>query len=346
MRAAVIREHGSYDKVRIERFATPYVEAADDVIVRVRACALNRLDIFVRQGLSGPGVRAVRLPHISGVDVAGEIAEVGSGVQRRRLGDRVVLYPGLSCGCCASCMRGEDTMCRDYRIFGEDTYGGLAEYCRIGVENLETIPDHVPFEQAAALPTAYTTAWRMVVTVGNLRPQERILVLGAGGGVGTATVQIARRLGAYVYGVTSGQARAQRLREIGANRTLDRLIEDFESVVANETEGLGVDMVVNPVGGSTWRPAIRSLATGGRMLICGATIGDDPDLSIREIYQSHRQILGAPLGNRRDFRAVLDLLSRGELEPSVHATMPLEMVAEAHRLMEEGMSFGKVVLVP
>jgi NADPH:quinone reductase-like Zn-dependent oxidoreductase len=346
MRAAVIREHGSYDKVRIEHFAKPSVEAADDVIVRVRACALNRLDIFVRQGLSGPRVRAVRLPHISGVDVAGEIVEVGSGVQRRRPGDRVVLYPGLSCGRCASCMRGEDTMCRDYRIFGEDTYGGLAEYCRISAENLETIPDHVPFEQAAALPTAYTTAWRMVVTVGNLRPQERILVLGAGGGVGTATVQIARRLGAYVYGVTSGQARAQRLREIGANRTLDRLIEDFESVVANETEGLGVDMVVNPVGGSTWRPAIRSLATGGRMLICGATIGDDPDLSIREIYQSHRQILGAPLGNRRDFRAVLDLLSRGELEPSVHATMPLEMVAEAHRLMEEGMSFGKVVLVP
>jgi NADPH:quinone reductase-like Zn-dependent oxidoreductase len=237
-------------------------------------------------------------------------------------------------------------MCRHYRIFGEDTHGGLAEYCRICAGNLEPLPDNVPFEQAAALPTAYTTAWRMVVTVGNLRPQERVLVLGAGGGVGVAAVQIARRLGAYVFGVTSGSDRTQRLEEVGVGRVIDRLTEDFESVVMNETEGSGVDVVVNPVGGATWRPAIRSLAMGGRMLICGATIGDDPDLSIREIYQSHRQILGAPLGNRQDFRSVLDVLSRGEMEPAIHATMPLEVVAEAHRLIEEGKSFGKVVLLP
>jgi NADPH:quinone reductase-like Zn-dependent oxidoreductase len=346
MRAAVIREHGGPEKVRVEQMPRPSVEAPDDVIVRVRACALNRLDIFARQGISGPGVRAVHLPHISGVDVAGEVTEVGMGVERWRPGHRVVLYPGLSCGHCGACARGEDTMCRHYRIFGEDTHGGLAEYCRIGAGNLESLPDDVPFEQAAALPTAYTTAWRMVVTVGNLRPQERVLVLGAGGGVGVAAVQIARRLGAYVFGVTSGSDRAQRLEEVGVGRVIDRLTDDFESVVMNETSGSGVDVVVNPVGGATWRPAIRSLAMGGRMLICGATIGDDPDLSIREIYQSHRQILGAPLGNRQDFRSVLDMLSRGEIKPAIHATMPLEAVAEAHRLIEEGKSFGKVVLLP
>lgn len=345
MRAAVIREHGGYDKVRVERFARPSVEAPDDVVVRVRACALNRLDLFARQGISGPGVRAVRLPHISGVDVAGEVAEVGPEVQGWRPGDRVVLYPGISCGRCGPCARGEDTMCRNYLIFGEDTHGGLAEYCRIPAKNLEPLPDHIPFEQGAALPTAYTTAWRMVITIVELRPEERVLVLGAGGGVGTAAVQIARRVGAYVFGVASGEDRVQRLREIGANRPIDRLHEDFESVVAQETSGLGVDMVINPVGGSTWRPAIRSLIVGGRMLICGATIGDNPELSIREIYQSHRQVLGAPLGNRRDFRAVLDLLFRGELEPVLHDTMPLEEVSEAHRLIEEGMVFGKVVLM-
>jgi NADPH:quinone reductase-like Zn-dependent oxidoreductase len=152
-------------------------------------------------------------------------------------------------------------------------------------------------------------------------------------------------VGAFVFEVASGEDRVQRLREIGANRPIDRSNEDFESVVAQETGELGVDMVINPVGGSTWRPAIRSLIVGGRMLICGATIGDNPELSIREIYQSHRQILGAPLGNRRDFRAVLDLLSRGELEPVLHDTMPLEEVSEAHRLIEEGMVFGKVVLM-
>lgn len=237
-------------------------------------------------------------------------------------------------------------MCGDYRIFGEDTHGGLAEYCRIGASNLEPLPDHVPFEAAAALPVAYTTAWRMVVTVGRLQPQESVLVLGASGGVGAAAVQISRRLGAYVFGVTSGRERAQRLAEIGANRTIDRSTEDFEAVVADETGGRGVDVVINPVGGPTWRPAVRSLAMDGRMLICGATTGDDPDISIREIYQSHRRILGAPMGNRRDFRAVLDLLSRGELEPVIHAKMPLEAISEAHRMIEEGNAFGKVVLVP
>jgi NADPH:quinone reductase-like Zn-dependent oxidoreductase len=346
MRAAVIREHGGPENMRVEQMPRPSVEAPDDVVVRVRACALNRLDIFARQGISGPGVRAVQLPHISGVDVAGEVAEVGTEVKRWRPGHRVVLYPGLSCGHCGACERGEDTMCRHYRIFGEDTHGGLAEYCRIGAGNLESLADDVPFEQAAALPTAYTTAWRMVVTVGNLRPQERVLVLGAGGGVGVAAVQIARRLGAYVFGVTSGSDRAQRLEEVGVGRVIDRLTEEFESVVMNETGGSGVNVVVNPVGGATWRPAIRSLAMGGRMLICGATIGDDPDLSIREIYQSHRQILGAPLGNRQDFQSVLDVLSRGEIEPVIHATMPLEAVAEAHRLIEVGKSFGKVVILP
>ena len=237
-------------------------------------------------------------------------------------------------------------MCREYRIFGEDTHGGLAEYCRIRAGNLEPLPEHVPYEQAAVLPVAYTTAWRMVITVGDLLPQERVLVLGAGGGVGTAAVQIARRVGAYVFGVTRGEERVRCLLEVGADRVIDRAIEDFESVVIEETEGTGVDMVINPVGGSTWRPAIRSLGAGGRMLICGATIGDDPELSIREIYQSHRRILGAPLGNRRDFRAVLDLLSRGELRPRIYTTMSLEDVAEAHRVVEEGEAFGKVVVVP
>ena len=181
MRATVIREHGGYDKVRVERFPKPSVREPGDVVVRVRACALNRLDVFARQGLSGSGVRAVRLPHISGVDVAGEVAEAGPGVWGWRPGDRVVLYSGLTCGHCEFCARGEETMCSAYRIFGEDTHGGLAEYCRIPASNLEPLPDHIPFELAAAAPTACTTAWRMAVTVGNLRPHERVLVLGDGG---------------------------------------------------------------------------------------------------------------------------------------------------------------------
>jgi len=345
MRAAVIREHGGPEKVVIEEVARPELQRHDDVIVRMRACSLNRLDLFVRTGLAGPGVRPVRLPHISGVDVAGEIVEVGADVQEWRVGDRVVIYSGLSCGRCEGCEAGEQTMCRSYRIFGEDTTGGLAEYCRIPSTNLEPLPAHVSFEEAAALPAAYTTAWRMVVSVGQLRPEESVLVLGAGGGVGCAAVQLGHRVGARVFAVTSGSERGKSVFDAGADRVIDRDTEDFEGVVRDETDGRGVDMVVNPVGGVTWRPAVRSLTFGGRMLICGATTGDSPEISIREIYQWHRRILGAPMGNRRDFRAILDLLHRGRLKPVIHAVLPLEQIRRAHGLLEEGEIVGKVVVV-
>lgn len=346
MKAAVIRSHGDRRNVRVENLPRPEIEDPTDVVVRVRACALNRLDVFVREGLSGPGVRSAELPHVSGADVAGEVVDVGGEAQRWKAGDRVVVYPGLSCGWCGPCERGEDTMCREYRIFGEDVWGGLAEYCRVPSRNLEPLPGGISFEKAAALPVAYTTAWRMVVTAGRLLPNERVLVLGASGGVGTAAIQTSKTLGARVLGVTSGAEKAERLQEIGVDRAIDRHTEDFEAVALEETRGAGVEVVVNPVGGSTWRPAIRSLAMGGRMLVCGATIGDDPEMSIRELYQSHRQVLGAPLGNRRDFRAALDSLARGNLDPLVHASLSLEETSEAHRLVEEGEAFGKVIVVP
>lgn len=345
MRAAVVREHGGPEVVNVEQVPRPSVESPTDVVVRVQACALNRLDLFARRGLSGPGVRQIHLPHISGVDVAGEIAEVGPGVRGWAVGDRVVVYSGLSCGHCEGCMAGEDTMCREYRIFGEDTQGGLADFCRIDAANLEAIPENLSFEEAAALPAAYTTAWRMIVTIGRVRPAETVLVLGAGGGVGCAAVQLARIGGAYVFAVTNGQRRARRVREVGADRVIDRSSEDFEDVVRDETRGRGVDVVVNPVGGETWRPAVRSLAPGGRMLICGATIGDSPDMSIREIYQSHRQILGAPMGNRRDFRGLLSLVGTRRLKPILDAVVPLNEIREAHRLLERGEVVGKIVVV-
>jgi len=346
MKAVVVREHGGYGALRHEEVPDPGVEAPDDVVVRVEACALNRLDLFARRGLSGPGVRGPELPHVSGVDVAGTVAEAGPAATDLRPGDRVVIYPGLYCGECDECRRGEETMCRHYRIFGEHTWGGLAERARIRAANVVPLPDSLSFVGAAALGVAWTTAYRMVVTVGELRPTDRVLVLGASGGVGSAAVLLARRVGARVIGVTSGPEKCDALRELGADRAVDRTEEDFEEAVRRETEGRGVEMVVNPVGGTTWRPSIRSLAMGGRMVICGATIGDDPEVSIREIYQSHRRILGAPMGNRRDFAAVLDLARRGEIEPVIHGVLPLREIAEAHRQLEAGEAFGKVVMRP
>lgn len=346
MRAAVIRQHGGYDQVRVERVPQPKVQAPDDVIVRIRAAALNRLDLFVRKGVSGPGLRPIHLPRITGADAAGEVVEVGEHVEDLRPGDRVVVYPGLTCGRCEFCRQGEDTMCRQYRIWGEDVDGGLAEYGCVPARNLYRIPPELDWETAAAFPCAYTTAWRMVITTGRLKPHEKVLVLGAGGGVGIAAVLIARRVGAAVWAVTSGTERARRLRELGATRVIDRHEEDFEQAVLEETDGRGVDLIVNPVGGDTWGPAVRSLAMGGRMTLCGATAGDAPTISIRTIYQWHRQILGAPMGNRDDFLAVLDLVSRDELKPVIGAVLRLDDIAEAHRLLEEGAVTGKVVIRP
>ena len=343
MRAAVIGEHGGYDKVQVETLAKPELEPPDDVIIRVRACALNRLDLFVRKGVSGPGLRPIHLPRITGVDVAGEVAEVGVGVTNWHVNDRVVVYPSLSCGHCPACAKGEDSMCAEYRIFGEDTDGGLAEYCRIGAGQLEPLPSHVSFLEAAALPVAYTTAWRGL-KMARLTATDRVLVLGAGGGVGSAAVQLAKRVGAYVFALTSGAEKVRRLQNLGADRVIDRDHEDFETLIRTETNLRGVDIVMNPVGGKTLRPAVRSLAMGGRMAHCGATIGDSPDISLRELYQSHRQLIGAPMGSRQDFKDVLDLLTRGEIKPAIGAVLPLEHISEAHRLLEGGEVFGKLVI--
>lgn len=344
MLAAIVREHGGVDQVRTEEVPRPKMSQPDEVLVRVRTCALNRLDIFARQGLTGPGLRPRRLPFISGVDIAGEVAETGTAVTDWRKGDRVVIYPGVSCGRCESCRQGEESMCGNYQIIGEHMNGGLAQYCLVPAANLERLPEHVPFETAAAVPVAYTTAWRMIVTVGGLRPHERVLVLGASGGVGTAAIRLAKRVGAMVLAVTSDPDKAARLRRIGADVTIDRTTQDLEEAVRDLTERRGVDMIINPVGGDSWRATVRSLATGGRMLLCGATVGDSPPVSIREIYQAHRQILGAPMGNRGDFRAVFDLVFREEITPIIDRVLPLEKIAEAHQLIERNKLVGKVIL--
>jgi NADPH:quinone reductase-like Zn-dependent oxidoreductase len=344
MLAAVVREHGGVDRVRVEKVPRPEPMGAGNVLVRVRACGLNRLDLFARRGLTGPGLKPRHLPFISGVDIAGEVAQVGGDAAGWTPGDRVVVYPAVSCGECRDCERGEQTMCKGYRIIGEHDDGGLAQFCLVPAKNLESIPEHVPFETAAALPAAYTTAWRMLVTVGRLEPQDRVLVLGASGGVGTAAIQIARRAGALVIALTSGEEKARRLMAAGVNAVIDRDKEDLEASVMRLTGNRGVDVIVNPVAGPSWRAAVRSLAPGGKMMLCGATAGDAPEVSVREIYQSHRQILGAPLGNRSDFRAVLDLAWRGELSPLIDRVLPLEQIAWAHTLLEGNQVVGKLVI--
>ena len=356
MNAVVIRQHGGREVLHLEDVPRP-TPGRGEALVRVAAVGLNRMDIFTRQGLNGPGVRAVHLPHVPGGEFAGTVVELGTppddvvpppGEARYagpiEPGDRVVAYPGLSCGRCRYCRAGETSLCKEYRIFGEDVWGAMAEYVTIPRANLLRLPDHVPLTEAAAAPVALTTAWRMLMTVAGLRLGETVLIIGASGGVATAALQIAAAAGAKVIAATRSSEKEARLRQLGVERVIDYAQPGWSAQVISATDGEGVQVVVDAIGAPTWRESIRSLAPGGRMVICGATGGDQPEISIRELYQSQRQILGAPMGGWNDFVQAMDTFFSGRIHPVIDRELPLQAIGEAHRRMEEQQHFGKIVL--
>ncbi len=349
MKAVLIRRHGGPEVLNLEDVPTPS-PGDGEVLIRVRACALNNMDIWARSG--PPGGRPVfpwrerAFPITTGGDVAGVVENAGAGVQDWSPGDRVVVNPILSCGHCEFCLAGEQTMCPQYRIFGEHTPGGLAEYVVAPAQNLMRLPDQVPFDRAA-VPAAYCTAWRMLMTAGGLRAGEDVLVVGASGGVGTAALLIAKMAGARrIFAVVGGQEKARKAEALGAIGIDHHMHPEFSMQVLHATAGAGVHLAADPVGAPTWVQTIRSLRRGGRMTICGASGGERPDFDIREIYQRHRRIIGAPMGNVGDLRAVMTAIFTGAISPILHAVMPLAQIREAHRLMEAREHFGKVVMVP
>ena len=343
MHAVVIHRHGGPEVLSYEEIPTP-VPGPGEAVLRVRATSLNRLDLWAR---SGPPERVFPWPEetfpiISGSDCAGEIAAVGPGVDDALVGQRVDLYPSLYCGKCDQCQAGEQTRCYSYKIFGEHEPGAMAEYAVAPARNFVPLADHVSFTDAAAMPVAYTTAWRMLVTAGKLKGGDTILTLGVGGGVGSAALVLGRRLGARVLAGASSQAKRDLAVEHGADAAVD-VREAFSERVLDLTNGRGVDIVADPLG-STWPESIRSLARGGRLVVCGATAGNRPIFDIRELYQRQRSIVGAPMGNWRDFASVMTLLNRGELRPIIDRVFPLTEIAAAHIRAESRESFGKVVV--
>jgi NADPH2:quinone reductase len=320
------------------------------VLIRVHACALNNMDIWARSG--PPGGRPVfpwrerHFPMTTGGDVAGVVEMTGAGVDGWQAGDRVVVNPILSCGQCEYCLAGEQTMCLSYKIFGEHTPGGLAEYVAAPARNLLRVPDHIAFEKAA-VPAAYCTAWRMMITAGGLRAGEDVLIVGASGGVGTAALLIAKMAGARrIFAVVGGAEKAKKAEAAGAIPIDHRAHPEFSERVLAMTAGAGVHLAADPVGAPSWPQTIRSLRRAGRMTICGASGGERPDFDIRELYQRHRRIIGAPMGNISDFRAVMTAIFAGAIDPILHAVLPLADIREAHRIMGAREHFGKVVMVP
>ncbi len=313
-----------------------------EVRIQVEACALNHLDVFARLGHPEDDGD---FPKRTGCDIAGIVDAVGDDVDEDRIGDEVVVYPGVTCGECRYCLNGEHTMCHEYRIIGEDLPGGLAEYVTVPAWCLDPKPESLTFVTAAAWPITFTTAWRMIITTGELRPAETALILGASGGVGNAALQIANRLGATTFATTSTPEKAERVSE-WADEVIDYTRVAFDEEVHKLTDGHGVNLVADHVGQETWQQSIDSLAMGGRMVICGATSGSDSDIDIRSVYQHHRQIRGAPMGNRQDFRDVGSLVAAGELEPVIDRVLPLDGITEAHEAIENREVFGKVVIEP
>ena len=347
MMAAVVERHGGVEQVTVRPWPIPQ-PGPGQVRVRVRAAALNRADLGLLRGLSGPGLRPKRLPMVPGVDFAGEVDALGDEPHATawRTGDRVVAYPGVFCGRCRFCQAGEESMCTNYQIIGEEMDGGFAEYVVVSTENLERVPDDVPFEIAAAAPVAFTTAWRMLITCARLTPGDTVLIVGIGSGVSTAAIALARRVGARVLGTTRLEAKAAVARALGVEAVRVGYDTPFDEWAIESTNGEGVDVVVDSVGAATWRASIRSLRSGGALAICGATSGDDPSFSIREIYQRHRRVLGAPLGNRRDFRRAMGLVFSGEVEPVIDRRYPLAQIRDALARLEAHEQVGKVVVSP
>ena len=341
MKAIIFRSHGGPEVLEhVTDFGEP-VLGPGDVTVRVRACALNHLDLFVRQGI--PTLK-LPLPHILGSDVAGEIAAVGDDVADLEVGERVVVNPSLSCGTCEYCMRGDDPLCVDFKILGEHVNGGYAEHVVVPARNVARLPTDFPFETAAAAPLVYQTAWRMLVSRAQVKPGEDVLILGAGSGVSTAAIQIAKLAGCTVYTTSSSDEKLQRAKEIGADVLVNYKEVPWSKAVWELTGKRGVDVVVDHVGAATFKDSIRSLRKGGRLVTPGATTGGVTELDLRYVFWRQLTIMGSTMGSQKEFDDVMKLVFMGRLKPVVDTVFPLEEARKAHELLERGEQFGKVVL--
>lgn len=343
MKAVRFHEHGEVEVLRFEEVPDPRITATQ-VLIRVKACALNHLDIWTRKGM--PGVQ-VPLPHISGCDVAGEVAAVGDLVTRVKPGDPVLVSPGLSCGQCPQCLAGDDNLCRHYEILGGYRRdGGYAELVAVPEVNVLPKPARLSFEDAAAIPLTFLTAWNMLVAVARLRPGEEVLVMGGGSGVGSAAIQVAKLHGARVIAAAGSDEKLAKAKALGADEGINYATQDLAKEVRRLTEKRGVDVIIEHVGAAVWEKCLPILAPGGRLVTCGATSGFLVPTDLRYLFIKQVAILGASMGSKAHLLQVLRFVERGALRPVVHRVFPLREAAAAQRTMEERSHFGKLVLTP
>jgi NADPH:quinone reductase-like Zn-dependent oxidoreductase len=342
MKAVVIREHGGPEVLRYEDVPDP-VPGPGEVLVRVRACALNHLDLWMRKGSAG---RTVSFPHILGNDISGEIEALSTPIEGLALGQRVMLSPGTSCGRCRMCLAGEDSSCRQYRILGYLVPGGYAERVKCPVANVIPLPETIGFPEAAAFALVFLTAWRMLLTRAQLRPGEDVLVWGAGSGVGTAAIQVAKLVGARVIATAGADAKLDLARQLGADDVLNHHTDDVVAEVRRLTGRKGVEVVLEHVGEATWERSILSLAHRGRLVTCGATTGPRGATELRHVFSKQLSILGSYMGSKAELLDAARFFFEGKLRAVIHAVLPLSDARRAHEMMEASEHFGKIVLEP
>lgn len=342
MKAIRFHRHGGPEVLQLDDLAEPRC-APGEVLLEVKAAGINHLDIWLRKGL--PGL-SISLPHIPGSDASGILRETGKDVTTVMAGTRVLLNPGISCGECEFCSQGEESLCVTYSIYGETRDGTYTQYLCVPAESVIPIPDGIGFEEAAAVPLVFLTAWRMMITRGRIKSGEDVLIHAIGSGVSTACLQIAKLIGARAIVTAGTQEKIERAKALGADISINYREEDFVKRIREITHKRGVDLVIDHVGKETWTKSLRCLRRGGRLVTCGSTTGYDPPEDIRHIFFRQLEILGSTMGSRKELMEVLRHIFAGRLKGVVDRVLPLHEAAEAHRLIEGRMIFGKIILMP
>ncbi|TFG32867.1 alcohol dehydrogenase [Candidatus Thorarchaeota archaeon] len=346
MKATVFHKHGGPEVLSYEDIDTPSAKA-DQVLVKVNYVALNHLDLFVRGGIAG---LKLEMPHILGSDISGEIAEVGSNVNDSlKIGQKIIIDPGISCGVCEFCIRGQESLCSSYGIIGEHYRGGYAEYISIDAKNAIPIPKESGLDMAgaAAIPLTLMTAWRMLMTRAQVRAGEDVLIIGIGGGVALAALQIAKAAGARVIVTSSSNRKLEKAYILGADMGINHTeTPEYHKEVYRLTNNRGVDIVVDSVGQATWVRSMKSLRKGGKLVTCGATSGPIAETNVNLLFWKQLDILGSTMGSRDELRTALKLVWNHTIRPTVDRILPLSKAQEAHELLEKGEQMGKLVLKP
>ena len=340
MKAVRLHEFGGPEVLRYEEAPDPQLRK-DQVLVRVKACAMNHLDLWVRKGLQG-----VKLPHILGSDVAGEIVEVGEYVSGFEVGQRVLIAPMSFCGDCEKCVAGFENQCREFTVLGNAIDGGDCELIAVTPEKVIPIPDNLEFVQAASVPLVFLTAWHMLVSLAKIRPGQTVLVLGANSGVGIAGIQIAKLWQSTVIATAGDDPKIQKARELGADYVINHYQQKISEEVRRITGKHGVDVVMEHVGAATWDESMRSLKPAGTLVTCGATTGPQVGLDLRFLYARQLKVLGSYMGTMGELHEVLKHVFSGRLKPVVDRTFCFEQARRAHEYLETSQMFGKVVLLP